>query len=72
MCESRTVRALASGAALSEPSQLVVPASFTHLGAALDPSLLVPGYVLGGVLLWRRAVWGYVVATALLVAGVLH
>jgi hypothetical protein len=24
------------------------------------------------VLLWRRAVWGYVVATALLVAGVLH
>ncbi len=65
-------RALGAGTALAEPSQLIVGASFTHLGAALDLSLLVPGYVLAGVLLWRRAPWGYLLATVLLVAGVLH
>jgi|tagenome__1003787_1003787.scaffolds.fasta_scaffold20817873_2 hypothetical protein len=64
--------ALATGSALDEPSQLIVPASFTHLGAALDLAVLVPAYAVAGVLLWRRAAWGYVAATALLVAGVLH
>jgi hypothetical protein len=64
--------ALLGGGALDEPSQLVVPAAFTQLGAALDLALLVPGYLLAAVLLWRRAAWGYVAATAVLVAGVLQ
>lgn len=65
-------RALLSGSALDEPSRLVVPEEFTHLGAALDLAFLVPAYVLAGVLLWRRVAWGYAIAAALLVAGVLH
>jgi hypothetical protein len=57
---------------MREPSQLAVPTSFTQLGAALDLALLVPAYLVAGVLLWRRAVWGHIAATALLVAGVMH
>ena len=38
-----------------------------HLVAALDMTLMVPALVTGGVLLWRRRPWGYVVAA---VAGV--
>lgn len=39
----------------------------------LDLALLAPSCVLAGVLLWRRAVWGYVLATVLLMSGfVLH
>lgn len=33
-----------------------------HLVAALDLALMVPALVTGGVLLWRRASWGYVIA----------
>jgi hypothetical protein len=55
-----------------EPSRLVLPTAVTHLGWALDLSLLVPGYLLAGVLLWRRAAWGYVLAAMMLVSGVLH
>jgi hypothetical protein len=55
-----------------EPSGLILPTSFTHLGWALDLSLLVPGYVLAGLLLWRRAAWGYVLAALLVVSGTLH
>ena len=65
-------QALPAGMAMREPSQLVVPTSFTHLGAVLDLALLVPAYLVAGVLLWRRAVWGHIAATALLVAGVMH
>ncbi|GAA3343004.1 hypothetical protein GCM10020358_40060 [Amorphoplanes nipponensis] len=72
MWTAGTVRALAAGSALAEPSRLIVPAAVTRLGAALDLSLLAPAYGLAGVLLWRRAGWGYVAATGLLVAGVLH
>ncbi|HSK90806.1 MAG TPA: hypothetical protein VK875_05800 [Euzebyales bacterium] len=61
-----------NGTALQEPSQLVVPTVFTRLGAVLDLSLLVPAYLLAAVLLWRRRAWGYLLATAVLVAGVLH
>ena len=39
---------------------------------ALDLSLLVPLYAAAAVLLWRRAPWGYLLATVALVAGVLH
>jgi hypothetical protein len=35
-----------------------------HLVAALDMTLMVPALVTGGVLLWRRRPWGYVVAAA--------
>jgi len=35
-----------------------------HLVAALDMTLMVPALVTGGVLLWRRGPWGYVIAAA--------
>jgi len=35
-----------------------------HLVAALDMTLMVPALVTGGVLLWRRRPWGYVIAAA--------
>jgi hypothetical protein len=61
-----------TGAIPQEPSQLVVPLEFTRLGAILDLSLLVPAYVLAALWLWRRRAWGYLLATAVLVAGTLH
>jgi hypothetical protein len=61
-----------TGALPEEGSQLVVPIEITHLGWALDLSLLVPAYAAAGALLWRRAGWGYVLATVVLVAGVLQ
>ena len=45
-----------------EESLLVLPSASVHLGYVLDLALLVPGYALAGVLLWRRAPWGYVMA----------
>lgn len=55
-----------------EPSQLVVPLTFTRLGAVLDLSLLVPAYLLAAVWLWRRRAAGYVLAASVLLAGALH
>ena len=55
-----------------EGSMLIVPLEITHLGWALDLSLLVPAYVIAGVLLYRRVPWGFVLATAVLIAGVLQ
>ena len=40
-----------------------------HLVFALDLSLMVPSMAIGGVWLWRRRPWGYVLATALCVFG---
>lgn len=40
--------------------------------AALDLSLMVPALVVGGVLLWRREPWGYVIATLASVQGALY
>jgi hypothetical protein len=51
------VRALAAGSALDEPSQLIVPAAFTHLGAALDLAVLVPGYAIAGLPTRRVSRW---------------
>ena len=62
----------AGGPLPEEGSKLVVPISITHLGWVLDLSLLVPAYALAGVLVWRRAPWGYVLATVVLIAGVLQ
>jgi hypothetical protein len=40
-----------------------------HLVFALDLSLMAPSMVLGGILLWRRRPWGFVLASALSVFG---
>jgi preprotein translocase subunit SecG len=40
--------------------------------AALDLSLMVPALALGGVLLWRRQPWGYVIATIAAIQGALY
>lgn len=40
-----------------------------HLVFALDLSLMAPSMAIGGVWLWRRKPWGYVLATALCVFG---
>jgi hypothetical protein len=53
-------------------SALVETPTVTHLGYALDLSLLVPAHTLAAVLLWRRAVWGHVAAAAVLVSGSIH
>ena len=39
------------------------------LVAALDLSFMVPLFLLGGVLLWRRAPWGYVLGAIMTVKG---
>lgn len=64
-----SIRFAFTGELPREGSKLIVPIAITHLGWVLDLSLLVPAYVLAGVLLWRRAAWGYVLATIVLVAG---
>jgi hypothetical protein len=61
-----TTGELPAGSALVE-SDVVV-----QLGLALDLTLLVPGYAVAAVLLWRRVAAGYVLATVLLIAGTLH
>lgn len=53
-------------------SELVLPLASTHLGYALDLTLIVPAYAAAAVLLWRRAPWGEVVAPMLLVGGLLQ
>jgi hypothetical protein len=53
-------------------SALVESDALVHLSIVLDLSLLVPTYVAGCVLLWRRAAWGYVVAATALVSGIVQ
>jgi hypothetical protein len=55
-----------------EGSELIVPTATTHLGWVLDLSLLVPAYALAGILLWRRSAWGYVLATVVLIGGLMQ
>ena len=40
--------------------------------AALDLALMVPALTAGGILLWRRAPWGYVIATLASIQGALY
>ena len=47
----------------------VMPPSAVHLVYALDMGVLAPMFVLAGVLLWRRAPWGAVLAGAVNVSG---
>ena len=53
-------------------SALVETDSLVKLGIALDLSLLVPGYAIASVLLWRRRPWGFVLGAILLISGVAH
>jgi len=66
-----SIRFAATGE-LPEGSLLVLPASGLHLAYVLDLALLVPGYALAAVLLWRRTAWGYLSGTVLLASGVVH
>jgi hypothetical protein len=72
MWATLSLRFAVTGVVPQEPSRLILPSSFTHLGWALDLSLLVPAYLLAGVLLWRRAAWGYVLAALAVISGTLH
>jgi hypothetical protein len=49
----------------------VEPEAF-KLVAALDLSLMVPALTLGGILLWRRKPWGYVVAAIASIQAALY
>jgi hypothetical protein len=67
-----SIRFAFTGELPEEGSELIVPIAITHLGWVLDLSLLVPAYALAGMLLWRRAAWGYALATIVLVAGLVQ
>jgi hypothetical protein len=49
----------------------IEPEAF-KLVAALDITIMVPGLALGGVLLWRRNAWGYIVAAIASIQGSLY
>jgi hypothetical protein len=53
-------------------SALVETEAIVRLGMALDLALLVPLYAAAALLIWRKAAWGYVLASVALVAGLLH
>ena len=59
-------------AATGELPDGVMPATGLHLVYTLDLSLVVPSLALAGVLLWRRAAWGYVLAAVLSVYGLIY
>jgi hypothetical protein len=42
------------------------------LVAALDLTLMVPSLTAGGILLWRRSPWGYVIASLATIQGALY
>jgi hypothetical protein len=43
-----------------------------RLVASLDLTLMVPALAFGGVLLWRRQPWGYVIAAIAAIQGALY
>jgi hypothetical protein len=49
----------------------IEPEAF-KLVAALDTTIMVPALAFGGVLLWRRNAWGYIVATIAGIQGSLY
>ncbi len=44
----------------------------TNLIAALDLTFIVPAFVLGGIWLWMRRAWGYVLAGVITVSGAVY
>jgi hypothetical protein len=57
---------------LPRESYLVLPIAGVHLAYVLDLALFAPACALAGVLLWRRAAWGYVLATVMLLFGTVY
>jgi hypothetical protein len=51
------------------PEPIVASGHPTGIVFALDLSLLVPGFVLGGIWLWQRRPWGYVLGVIMNVKG---
>lgn len=49
-----------------------IPVDGIHLVFAIDTSLLVPGLVMAGVLLWRRTTGGFVFGPTMLVMGAIY
>lgn len=47
----------------------VMPPAAVHLVNALDTGILAPAFLVAGVLLWRRAPWGAVLAVAVNASG---
>lgn len=60
-----------TGAAPQESLLVQTPAGI-HLSYAADLVLVVPAYLLSGVLLWRRLPWGYLLGGTLLTSGLLQ
>jgi hypothetical protein len=54
------------------PQDIINTGHPTGIVYALDLSLLVPGLVLGAVLLWRRRPWGYVVGPLIMIKAVTY
>ena len=53
-------------------SRLVETDTVVRLGIALDLGVLVPFYLVAAVLLWRGAVWGFLLGSVALLSGLLH
>jgi len=54
------------------PEIVTLTGHVTNVVFALDLSLVVPWFVLGGIWLWQRRPWGYVLATILNVKGTVY
>ena len=50
----------------------VMPPSAVHLVYAIDLALLAPVFIVAGILLWRRAAWGAVLAVAINASGAVY
>lgn len=44
----------------------------THIIPALDMTFVIPWLMLGGVLIWQRKAWGYVISSIMMVKGVVY
>ena len=63
------IQTMSTGQVPTDGVYMVQPARMAQLGWVLDLALLVPSYALAGVLLWRRAAWGFVLASVVFIAG---
>lgn len=44
----------------------------THIVPALDMTFVIPWLLLGGILIWQRKAWGYVISSIMMVKGVVY